>query len=127
MMIRQLLALRGHTKGRLITLFGCGGDRDKEKRPQMARIAEEHSDEIIVTSDNPRKEDPLTIIQEICQGFSHKQPHIEPDRKKAIALGLSLLGKKDVLLIAGKGNETTQILAHGTIPFDDAAVVSSFM
>lgn len=117
-----LLALQEVKKGRLFTIFGCGGNRDREKRPDMAKVAEEYSDFVIVTSDNPRNEDPEEIIREIQKGFSEKNYIIEIDRKKAIEKGLSLLQKGDILLIAGKGNETTQIFANRTIFFDDVRV-----
>ena len=117
-----LKTLQEIKQGRLITLFGCGGNRDREKRPKMAEIAERYSDFVIVTSDNPRNEEPEEIIQEIKKGFCQKNYQIEVDRKKAIALALSFLQKGDVLLIAGKGHETTQIFANRTLFFDDAIV-----
>ncbi len=109
-------------KGRIITIFGCGGNRDKEKRPQMARVAEEYSDIVIVTTDNPRNEDPDEIIREIQKGFLKKNYLIESCRKKAIEKGLSLLEKGDTLLIAGKGHETNQIFRERSIFFDDVQV-----
>ncbi len=109
-------------QGRIITVFGCGGNRDREKRPKMAAIAENYSDVVIVTSDNPRNEDPEEIIREIQKGFTKKSYVIEIDRKKAIGMGLALLEKGDILLIAGKGHETNQIFANRTIFFDDALI-----
>lgn len=121
--LRKVLpTLRECTKGKIITVFGCGGDRDREKRPKMARAVEELSDIAIVTSDNPRSEDPNAIIQEVCSGFQKKDHRIESDRKKAIQLAVSLAGKDDTILIAGKGHEKEQIFAHTTIPFDDCLV-----
>ena len=106
---------------RVLVLFGCGGERDRGKRPQMARVAERLSDVCIVTSDNPRGEDPATILSEIEAGFELKPPRyvIEPDRKKAIARILSLAKAGDLVLLAGKGHETYQILPEGTIHLDD--------
>ncbi len=109
-------------KGKIITVFGCGGNRDREKRPEMAKVAENYSDIVIVTTDNPRKEDPEEIIREIQKGFQKKIYLIEIDRRKAIEKGLSLLNKGDTLLIAGKGHETNQIFAERSIFFDDVRV-----
>lgn len=106
--------------GKLIAVFGCGGDRDSSKRPQMARIAETHADEVIVTSDNPRSEDPQQIIANILSGISRmKIVTVEPDRAAAIALAVARAGEKDVVVVAGKGHEDYQILADRTIDFDD--------
>jgi UDP-N-acetylmuramoyl-L-alanyl-D-glutamate--2,6-diaminopimelate ligase len=106
---------------RLLVVFGCGGERDRGKRPQMARVAERLSDVCLVTSDNPRGEDPATILSEIEAGFQIKpvRYEIEPDRKKAIARILSLAKAGDLVLLAGKGHETHQILPEGTIHLDD--------
>jgi len=110
--------------GRLITIFGCGGDRDRAKRPLMAAIAERYSDTVIVTSDNPRTEDPDAIIKEIVAGFSPSfKPLIEADRKKAILSGINMAMPGDVLIIAGKGHEDYQIIGKVKYPFDDRAVV----
>ncbi len=105
-----LMTLRGFTSGRLICLFGCGGDRDKTKRPVMGTIAGELADICIVTSDNPRTEAPESIISDILKGMdANMAPRlVEPDRKRAIRAGLSMLGKGDTLLLAGKGHETYQ-------------------
>jgi UDP-N-acetylmuramoyl-L-alanyl-D-glutamate--2,6-diaminopimelate ligase len=117
-----LMTLQELKRGRIITVFGCGGNRDREKRPQMAKVAEEYSDVVIVTSDNPRNEDPEEIIREIQSGFERKNYMIEVDRKLAIQKGLSLLEKGDILLIAGKGHESNQIFADKSIFFDDVKV-----
>lgn len=110
---------------KIITVFGCGGNRDKNKRPKMALVAEELSDEVIVTSDNPREEDPKKIIEDILSGFKDKTKHlVEEDRKKAIELALSRASKDDIILIAGKGHETYQIFSHKTIEFDDRLIAS---
>lgn len=118
-----LEALRASCKGRVITVFGCGGNRDRLKRPRMARVSEELSDITIVTSDNPRNEPPEQIIQEILTGFSSLDNVIvQVDRRQAIAQAIELAGPEDVILIAGKGHEDQQIFAHTTIPFDDRLV-----
>ncbi len=118
-----LSTLRPICAGRLILVFGCGGDRDKTKRPRMAQAAQERADVIIVTSDNPRTEEPLAIIDQVKAGFSpqalKEKVRIEPDRKKAIALAVSVAKKDDVILIAGKGHETCQILGTTKIHFSD--------
>ena len=108
------------SEGKLICVFGCGGDRDATKRPKMGRIAEELADKIIVTSDNPRSEDPQQIITDILAGLrSVNDVVVEPDRELAIKEACKLAGTKDVVLIAGKGHEDYQILANETIHFDD--------
>jgi UDP-N-acetylmuramoyl-L-alanyl-D-glutamate--2,6-diaminopimelate ligase len=105
---------------KLITVFGCGGDRDSRKRPLMGAIAASESDISIVTSDNPRTEDPLKIIDQILQGFpSGSAPVVEPDRKKAIHLAIEAAEQGDVVIIAGKGHEDYQILGREKIHFDD--------
>ena len=116
-----LRTARELTTGRLICVFGCGGDRDRGKRPEMGRIAAELSDVPIVTSDNPRSEDPLAIIQEILAGMDGDQ-EVEPDRRAAIAKAVGLAQEGDVVVIAGKGHEQGQEFADGKIPFDDREV-----
>ncbi len=117
--------LREFKKGRLITIFGCGGDRDQSKRPKMAQVSEELSDLTIVTSDNPRSEDPEAICRQILQGFKKKGSyHVELDRRKAIEKAVELATPDDIILIAGKGHETYQIFAHKTIEFDDRKVAA---
>ena len=113
-------ALRAHCRGRLVAVFGCGGDRDAGKRPQMGEIAERRADLVIVTDDNPRGEDPAAIRRAILA----RCPKAEEvgDRAQAIRRGLALLRSGDVLLIAGKGHERGQIVAGVTHPFEDAAV-----
>ncbi len=114
-------------KGRIITLFGCGGDRDKGKRPLMMNAALEASDYTVVTSDNPRKEDPKKIIEDILRDTDTKleknKYEVEIDRRKAIGKSLSFMKKDDILLVAGKGHENYQIIGEKELPFDDAAVV----
>ena len=115
-----LKAVRVHTRGRLFCVFGCGGDRDRGKRPIMAQTAEAAADVVIVTADNPRTENPQQIFEDIMQGFHHPSAvTLEPDRAAAIRYAISQAQPNDTVLIAGKGHETVQILAHGTIPFDD--------
>ncbi len=106
--------------GNLICIFGCGGDRDSTKRPKMGRIAEEYSDKVIVTSDNPRSENPQQIITDILAGFKTTADVIvEPDREMAIKEAYKIANANDVVLVAGKGHEDYQILATETIHFDD--------
>jgi UDP-N-acetylmuramoyl-L-alanyl-D-glutamate--2,6-diaminopimelate ligase len=112
---------------RVITLFGCGGDRDRTKRPKMGRAAGQGSDFVVATSDNPRSEDPLAILAEIEPALKATgTPYtVEPDRASAIAIALSSAQPGDVVLIAGKGHEKEQILSTGPIPFDDAEIALS--
>lgn len=115
-----LCALKPITTGMLRVLFGCGGDRDRGKRPRMAQAAEALADEIYVTSDNPRTEDPQQILDDIRVGFSNKRPKlVEADRRKAIEAIISDAHPGDVVLIAGKGHETYQIVGRERLPFDD--------
>ncbi len=118
---RQMASKNGK---RVITLFGCGGDRDRTKRPRMGTAAGEGSDFVVATSDNPRSEDPLAILREIEPGLkaSGVKYSIEPDRTAAIRLAIATATAGDVVLIAGKGHEKEQILNGRTIPFDDAEV-----
>ena len=129
--LRNLTALArqmtAQTGGRVITLFGCGGDRDRTKRPRMGLAAGEGSDYVVATSDNPRSEDPMAILAEIEPGLkaSGKRYLVEPDRATAIGLALAKATAGDVVLIAGKGHEKEQILANVTIPFDDVEIALS--
>ncbi len=110
------------SNGKLICVFGCGGDRDATKRPKMGAIAQELSDKIVITSDNPRSENPQQIITDIIAGLKSVSPEIvtvEPDRKEAIALLKNIANNNDVVVIAGKGHEDYQILNDRTIRFDD--------
>ena len=117
---KALIASRLLTKKRLICVFGCGGDRDKGKRPKMGEVASKFADYLVVTSDNPRQEDPLQIIQDIQTGIAlYSEILIEPERSLAIQLALAKANKNDVVLIAGKGHEDYQILKDQTIHFDD--------
>jgi UDP-N-acetylmuramoyl-L-alanyl-D-glutamate--2,6-diaminopimelate ligase len=112
---------RAGLKGKVITLFGCGGDRDRAKRPLMGEAAGRGSDFVVLTSDNPRSEDPLAIINDALVGLqkSGARYSMEPDRRKAIAFALQLAASGDIVLLAGKGHEKVQITKDGTIPFDD--------
>ena len=110
--------------GKLIVVFGCGGDRDPSKRPQMGQIAETTADEVIVTSDNPRSEDPQQIIANILTGIKRTaKVRVEPDRARAIRQAVGGACERDVVVVAGKGHENYQILADRTIPFDDRTEV----
>jgi UDP-N-acetylmuramoyl-L-alanyl-D-glutamate--2,6-diaminopimelate ligase len=123
-----LQTLRDTTQGRLITVFGCGGDRDREKRPRMGRVAERFSDHVVITSDNPRSEDPIRILDEISAGLETPDDAVlEPDRREAIGLTVRMARQSDVILIAGKGHEDYQELAEGRIPFDDREVAHEFL
>ena len=118
---RQVTATSG---GRVLTLFGCGGDRDRTKRPKMGLAAGKGSDLVVATSDNPRSEDPAAILGEILPGLNRSGVKyiVEPDRTAAVKLILTEAKANDVVLIAGKGHEKEQILADRTIPFDDAQI-----
>jgi len=110
------------TKGHLITVFGCGGDRDRGKRPKMGAIAERLSDQVIVTSDNPRTEDPQKIIEDILAGMQGKEYYVHVNRREAIEEACHLAKAGDTVLIAGKGHEDYQIIGKEVFPFDDREV-----
>ena len=114
--------------GRLITVFGCGGDRDRLKRPEMGQVASTYSDVTVVTSDNPRSESPDAIIDAVLEGvLVGRDVRRESDRRQAIALAIALAGPNDVVVIAGKGHETTQTIGDLVIPFDDRVVAREFL
>ncbi len=115
--------------GRVITLFGCGGDRDRTKRPRMGRAAGEGSDLVVLTSDNPRSEEPRSIIAEALTGVRETGTEciVEEDRAKAIRITIEAARAGDIVLLAGKGHETVQILRTGKVPFDDAAVAAKVL
>ncbi len=119
-------AVRGFTKGRVITLFGCGGDRDKTKRPKMGKIAAELSDIVVVTTDNPRTEVPEEIIKDILEGTKDGKAEIfaVTDRSEAIAYAMSIAKKDDAILLAGKGHETYQIIGKERIHYDEREIVA---
>ncbi|MFM7784069.1 MAG: glutamate ligase domain-containing protein, partial [Gammaproteobacteria bacterium] len=121
---QALRALRVHCRGRLWCVFGCGGDRDRSKRPLMGRIAREHADEVVVTSDNPRSEDPAAIIAEICAGIPDPGVIREADRRAAIFRAIGLASPADCVLVAGKGHEDYQETAGERRPFSDLQVAS---
>lgn len=119
-----IAAARGMKPNRVITLFGCGGDRDRAKRPLMGMAAAEGSDFVVLTSDNPRSEDPLAIMNDAMVGLRRfDTPNVaEPDRERAIRKAIETAERGDVVILAGKGHETYQILRDGPIPFDDREV-----
>lgn len=126
--LRQVLISLRQFKGsgRVITIFGCGGNRDRDKRPLMAKFSEELSDFSIVTNDNPRDEAPEEICAEILTGFERRDSHcVELDRTKAIAMAIRMAAPNDIILIAGKGHETYQIFGQKIFHFDDRVVAAS--
>ena len=131
--LRNLIALARdlvkETGGQVITMFGCGGDRDRTKRPKMGRVAAEGSDWVVLTSDNPRSEKLFNILAEVLPGVREANGNfvVEPDRRLAIAAAIRLAKPGDIVLLAGKGHEKTQILADGAIPFDDVAEAESVL
>ncbi|MDD6603756.1 MAG: cyanophycin synthetase, partial [Eubacteriales bacterium] len=122
-------SLKEIAKGRVVTLFGCGGDRDRTKRPKMGKIAADLSDFCIVTSDNPRSEDAGKIIEDVLEGMKDTDtPYtVVENRREAIAWALNNAQKDDIILLAGKGHETYQILPTGTIHFDEREVVAQVL
>ena len=123
-LLNTLKTARGLTEGRIITVFGCGGDRDKTKRMPMGEVAGRHSDFVIITSDNPRTEDPLKIIDEVAAGLAGIEVNflVVPDRRDAIFQAVSRAKTNDIVLIAGKGHETYQIIGNERFHFDDREV-----
>lgn len=119
-----LATLQNVKKGRIIAVFGCGGDRDKTKRPIMGRIASQYADITIITSDNPRTEDPLAIIESIESGIDSKTNLYKiPDREQAIAKAINLAEKEDIILVAGKGHENYQQIGNVRHAFSDQAII----
>jgi UDP-N-acetylmuramoyl-L-alanyl-D-glutamate--2,6-diaminopimelate ligase len=131
--LRNLIALARELvkerRGRVITLFGCGGDRDRTKRPKMGRAAGEGSDLVVLTSDNPRSEEPMVIIEEALMGVKETRADciLEEDRAGAIAIAIRAARPGDIVLLAGKGHEKVQILKDGTVPFDDVYVAAAVL
>jgi UDP-N-acetylmuramoyl-L-alanyl-D-glutamate--2,6-diaminopimelate ligase len=115
---KVLIALREQTKGRLLCVFGCGGNRDQGKRPLMGEAASRLADEVIITSDNPRHENPAGIIAAIVSGM-HGNYQIQPDRAAAVALAINAAKPGDIVLVAGKGHEDYQEIAGVKYPFSD--------
>jgi UDP-N-acetylmuramoyl-L-alanyl-D-glutamate--2,6-diaminopimelate ligase len=123
---RALEAVRPFTRGRLIIVFGAGGDRDRGKRPTMGAVSERLADVVIITSDNPRTEDPERILDEIETGMTRPHERIE-DRERAIARAIALAGDDDVVLLAGKGHETYQVRGTTNYPFDERVIVRTLL
>jgi UDP-N-acetylmuramoyl-L-alanyl-D-glutamate--2,6-diaminopimelate ligase len=129
-LVNVLSSLKPLVTNKLIVVFGCGGDRDRTKRPRMAKVAQNYGDVVIVTSDNPRTENPDAIIEEIMTGFTPEfrpRVRVEADRTKAIGLAVELASAGDIILLAGKGHETYQIIGKEKIHFDDREKVAEFM
>jgi UDP-N-acetylmuramoyl-L-alanyl-D-glutamate--2,6-diaminopimelate ligase len=123
---QALESLRGHLRGRLVCVFGCGGERDRGKRPQMAAIAEAAAEWVIVTDDNPRGEDGDAIVADIMAGFADPaKVLVERDRRRAIERAVGAAGPGDIVLVAGKGHETYQDVAGAKHPFDDREVAAA--
>ncbi|NNN19093.1 MAG: UDP-N-acetylmuramoyl-L-alanyl-D-glutamate--2,6-diaminopimelate ligase, partial [Acidimicrobiaceae bacterium] len=122
--------------GRVIVVFGCGGDRDRRKRPLMGEVAENLADVTVLTSDNPRSEDPVVIIQEILSGMTKSamtvlgessQVIVKADRREAIEVALSIADDNDVVVIAGKGHETRQTIGQNEVAFSDQEVAREIL
>jgi len=128
LLAREFVRRTSH-KGRVITVFGCGGDRDRAKRPLMGEAAGRGSDLVVLTSDNPRSEDPLAIINDAMVGLqrSGAKYRVEPDRKAAIGWAIREASAGDIVLVAGKGHEKVQVSASGTIPFNDVEVAQEVL
>ena len=124
-----LTTIRTYAKGRVVTLFGCGGDRDRTKRPKMAAAAAKYSDFLIVTSDNPRTEDPAAIIKEILVGLEGCDvPYaVIENRKEAIGYAIQNAQKDDLILLAGKGHEDYQIIGKEKHHFDEKEIVEEYL
>jgi len=128
-LLNTLQTARDLTSGRIITVFGCGGDRDKTKRVPMGRVAGENSDVVFITSDNPRTEDPVKIISEIEAGVkeSGAEYFAVSDRREAINRAIAIAKPADVVIIAGKGHETYQIIGNDKFHFDDREVAADMI
>jgi UDP-N-acetylmuramoyl-L-alanyl-D-glutamate--2,6-diaminopimelate ligase len=125
---RLLTDMRDLTSKRVISVFGCGGDRDQGKRPEMGRIGAELSDLVIITSDNPRTEDPQKIIEDIVSGLPEGSSYeVEPDRERAIEKAIQASDEGDLIVVAGKGHEDYQILGTRKIHFDDREIVRKLL
>jgi UDP-N-acetylmuramoyl-L-alanyl-D-glutamate--2,6-diaminopimelate ligase len=121
-----LASLREHTRGKLVCVFGCGGDRDRGKRPLMGAIAEQLADAVILTDDNPRTEEPARIIEDIQMGMK-RAPRVLRDRAHAIAEAIANAGADDIVLIAGKGHEDYQQVGTTRLPYSDRAAVRKLL
>jgi UDP-N-acetylmuramoyl-L-alanyl-D-glutamate--2,6-diaminopimelate ligase len=124
---RVLLSLRPLVQGRLLVLFGAGGDRDRGKRPKMGAVAARCADLAFVTSDNPRTEDPDAIIEDVVKGMGGGEFRCVSDRRKAIAAALAEVRAGDLLVLAGKGHETYQVVGREKLPFDERKVVQEIL
>jgi len=125
---QALHALREHAEGKLLCVFGCGGDRDRSKRPRMGKVARQLADIVVLTDDNPRSENPDQIIGEIQQGMDNKQNvFVERDRRSAIRRAIQQAGPEDIVLVAGKGHEDFQEIAGQRMPFSDIDVVKNLL
>ena len=123
-MERAIRAVRRLTPGRLLVVFGAGGERDRGKRPLMGEVADRLADEAWITNDNPRSEDPARIARDVAEGMTHGEPRIELDRREAIRRAMETAGPGDVVLLLGKGHETELVIDGEHIPFDEAEVVA---
>jgi UDP-N-acetylmuramoyl-L-alanyl-D-glutamate--2,6-diaminopimelate ligase len=124
---RALAACREHTRGRVLAVFGCGGDRDRGKRPLMGAAAARGADVAWVTNDNPRSEDPAAIAAQIVAGAPQGALRVELDRRAAIAAAIAEARPGDLVLVAGKGHETTQTVGTQVLPFDDRRVAHELL
>ena len=124
-----LSSLREITHGRILCVFGCGGDRDRTKRPKMGSVVARLADVAVVTSDNPRSEEPEQIIADVLEGMREAPipVHVESDRTKAIRLAMRLAQRDDIVLLAGKGHETYQVLKAGKIHYDEREIVAQVL
>ena len=119
-----LLALRENLRGRLVVVFGCGGDRDRSKRRAMGEVAARLADQVYLTNDNPRSEEPQAIVEEILAGMHHPPAAIELDRRRAIERAVLHAAAGDTVLVAGKGHENYQVVGDRVLPFDDVAAAA---
>ncbi len=126
-LVNVLNGLRAVSRNRIIVVFGCGGDRDRTKRPKMGRAVCQLADYAIVTSDNPRSEDPQAIIDEVLGGFTRNNYEACVDRREAIGRALKMAQRDDIVLLAGKGHENYQVLKEGQIPFNERAIVEAYL
>ena len=125
--LKEASMLSRNQKGKLITVFGCGGDRDRKKRPLMGKIAETFSDVVVVTQDNPRTEDMQQIVDDILGGFNNNSVEVINDRYHAIKYAIDIAQENDIVMIAGKGHETVQIIGNENLPFSDKQTVLSLL
>ena len=121
-----LRALREHTRGKIVCVFGCGGERDSGKRPEMGRLAERLADTVIVTDDNPRREAPEKIIGDILAGM-RQAPRVIRDRRAAIAAAIDMADTDDIVLVAGKGHEDYQQIGDARLPYSDGRTVQEIL